>query len=221
MRIDVKARRERQREEIRSDSLCAAHAVVKDEGYESLTIRKLAQRVGLATMSVYSYFADKQAILTAMAEDAFVELAKRCEARRTPDPLHSLRAGLEEYVIFGLENPNEYRTVFMTPQLVVHQDRTFEDLEQHNPAFQGLLNAVQECIDAKALSGDARAIATILWTVAHGAVSLILTFSLYPFGDPKAYAGRVIELALTGIRQSKVEPLVAPTPQEIRRASAA
>lgn len=207
MRIDVKTRREQQRAEIRADLVAAAHALVKDEGYEGLTIRKLADRAGLATMSVYSYFADKQSILEAMAEDAFVELARRCDMRRTADPLESLTGGLEEYVTFGLENPNEYRTVFMTPQVHVHQDKTFDDLEAHNPAFQGLLMAVQDCIDAKALSGDARAIATILWTVAHGAVSLILTFSLYPFGDPKAYANRVIELALSGIKQCKIAAL--------------
>ena len=209
MRIDVKTKREQQRAEIRADLVAAAHALVKDEGYEGLTIRKLADRAGLATMSVYSYFADKQSILEAMAEDAFVELAKRCDMRRTADPLESLTGGLEEYVIFGLENPNEYRTVFMTPQVHIHQGKTFEDLEAHNPAFQGLLMAVQDCIDARALSGDARAIATILWTVAHGAVSLILTFSLFPFGDPKAYANRVIDLALSGIKQCKIAALTA------------
>ena len=140
MRIDVKTKREQQRAEIRADLVAAAHALVKDEGYEGLTIRKLADRAGLATMSVYSYFADKQSILEAMAEDAFVELAKRCDMRRTADPMESLTGGLEEYVIFGLENPNEYRTVFMTPQVHVHQGKTFEDLEAHNPAFQGLLD---------------------------------------------------------------------------------
>lgn len=207
MRIDVKTRREKQREEIRADLVAAAHALVKDEGYEGLTIRKLAERAGLATMSVYSYFADKQSILEAMAEDAFVELAKRCEVRRTDDALESLRGGLEEYVIFGLENPNEYRTVFMTPQLHVHHGQTFADLEAQNPAFQGLLAAVQDCIDAGSLSGDPKAIATVLWTVAHGAVSLILTFTLYPFGDPIVYSRKVIDLALHGIRDCKLEPL--------------
>jgi len=207
MQVDTRTRRERQRAETRADLVDAAHAVVKDEGYEGLTIRKLAQRAGLATMSVYSYFADKQAILTAMAEDAFIELARCCEARRTDDPLESLKAGLDEYVAFGLDNPNEYRTVFMTPLVHVHQGKTFEDLEAHNPAFQGLLAGVQDCINAGVLAGDARAIATILWTVAHGAVSLILTFSLFPFGEPRVYARRVVGLAIEAIQAKTVAPL--------------
>lgn len=207
MRIDIKKRREKQRDEIRSDLVTAAHAMVKEEGYECLTIRKLAQRAGLATMSVYSYFADKQAILTALAEDVFGELARRCEKRRTPDPIASLKAGLEEYVAFGLENPNEYRTIFMTHQMHEHKDEKFEELEAHNPAFQSMLRAVRDCLEAGALRGDARAIATILWTVAHGAVSLMLTFPLYPFGDQKAYAARVIDLALKAISQQDIAPL--------------
>lgn len=207
MRIDIKARREQQREEIRAALVAAAHTMVKHDGYEGLTIRKLAERVGLATMSVYSYFPDKHAILEAMAQDTFVELAHRCELCRTDDPIKSLTSGLEEYVTFGLENPNEYRTIFMTAHPQEHQDKTFEDLEEHNPAFIGLMGAVQECIYAKKLAGDARAIATMLWTVAHGAVSLLLTFSHYPFGDPKTYANRVIELAVSGIRTQTIAPL--------------
>ncbi|MIL10003.1 TetR/AcrR family transcriptional regulator, partial [Salmonella enterica subsp. enterica] len=133
------SRRERQRLETRAELVKAAHAIVQDEGYEALTIRKLADKVGLATMSVYSYFADKQAILTAVAEDTFEQLARRIDNTRPADPIEALRVGLREYVAFGLENPNEYRTIFMTPQVHEHDDESFEQLEAQNPAFQTLL----------------------------------------------------------------------------------
>ena len=73
------SRRQLHRQELRSELLAAAHALVKEEGYEGLTIRRLAKRVGYAPMSVYSYFADKQDILVALAEDVFGELARRAE----------------------------------------------------------------------------------------------------------------------------------------------
>jgi AcrR family transcriptional regulator len=201
------SRRERQRIETRTELVAAAHAIVKDDGYEALTIRKLAERVGLATMSVYSYFADKQAILTAVAEDTFEILARRIEKKEPPDPIDALKVGLREYVLFGMENPNEYRTIFMTPQVHEHEDESFEQLEAQNPAFQGLLRAVNAAIDAKRLQGDARAISTILWTVSHGAVSLMLTFHKYPFGEPVEYAGRVIDLTIEALATSSVPPL--------------
>lgn len=201
------SRRERQRIETRAELVAAAHAIVQDEGYEALTIRKLAERVGLATMSVYSYFADKQSILTAVAEDTFEILARRIDSKKPPDPIEALRQGLREYVVFGMENPNEYRTIFMTPQVHEHEDESFEQLEAQNPAFQGLLRAVNLAIEAGKMRGDPRAISTILWTVSHGAVSLLLTFHKYPFGEPVDYAGRVIDMAIDSLTRQDVPPL--------------
>ena len=212
MRVDTMTRRERQRAETRAELVAAAHAIVKDDGYESLPIRKLAERAGLATMSVYSYFADKQAILTALAEDTFEVLARRIEGKLPDDPIEGLRIGLREYVAFGLENPNEYRIIFMTEHVHDHEGEKFEELEASNPAFQGLLKSVRAGLETGKLKGDPRAIATLLWTVAHGAISLILTFPLYPFGDPIVYAGRVVDLALDAIMRCDVAPLSPETP---------
>lgn len=206
------SRRERQRLETRADLVAAAHAIVKDEGYEALTIRKLAERVGMATMSVYSYFADKQAILMAVAEDTFDVLARRVEQKMPADPIEALRVGLREFVAFGLENPNEYQTIFMTPQLHEHEEKEMQELQAGNPALQGMLRAVNAAIAAGEMRGDALAIATMLWTVSHGAISLILTFPKYGFGDPLTYAGRVIDMAISSLAQTDVAPLSATQP---------
>ncbi|TIP69612.1 MAG: TetR/AcrR family transcriptional regulator, partial [Mesorhizobium sp.] len=103
--------------ELRSELVDAAHKLVQEEGYEGLTIRKLAKRVGYAPMSVYSYFADKQDILFALAEDAFKTLAKRIEDHPADDPIEALQVVMSEYAAFGLGNPNEYRTIFMTEKV--------------------------------------------------------------------------------------------------------
>ena len=84
MPLSVQKRREKQKAELRSELVEAAHKLVQEEGYEGLTIRKLAKRVGYAPMSVYSYFADKQDILFALAEDAFETLADPAAAPPTP-----------------------------------------------------------------------------------------------------------------------------------------
>lgn len=200
-------RRERQRADTRAELLAAAHALVRQEGYEGLTIRKLAEKVGYAPMSVYSYFADKQAILTAVAQDTFEKLARHIKENQPDDTMEGLRFGLREYAAFGLDNPNEYRTIFMTEKVYEHNEETCEQLESNNPAFLGLLNCVMANIETGKLSGDPRAIATILWTTTHGAVSLILTFPQYPFGEPLAYVGRVVDLTIDAVSRQTVEPL--------------
>jgi hypothetical protein len=70
-----------------------------------------------------------------------------------------------------------------------------------------MLRAVNAAIDAGEMRGDAHAIATILWTVSHGAISLILTFPKYGFGDPLTYAGRVIDLAVASLAEADTPPL--------------
>lgn len=207
MALTVQKRREQHKAALRSDLLAAAHKLVQEEGYEGLTIRKLAKRVGYAPMSVYSYFADKQDILFALAEDAFETLARRIEERKSDDPVESLRAVMTEYAAFGLGNPNEYRTVFMTEKVKAPEGRSFEDMEHDNPAMKVLIDRVEACVAAGKLKGDPRAIATMLWAVGHGTISLLITFPFYPFGDAQAFVRRMCDFTLAGLAGTDVEPL--------------
>ena len=212
MPLSVQKRRERHKAALRSELLAAAHRLVQEEGYEGLTIRKLAKRVGYAPMSVYSYFADKQEILFALAEDAFEMLARRIEEHPSDDPVEALRAVMTEYAAFGLGNPNEYRTVFMTEKVKPPEGRGFAEMEAGNPAMKVLISRVEACVAAGKLSGDPRAIATMLWAVGHGTISLLITFPFYPFGDPQAFVQRMCDFTLATLTSRTVPPLTETPP---------
>lgn len=203
----ARSRRELQKAEIRAELIAAAHALVREEGYEGLTIRKLAASVGYAPMSVYSYFPDKHAILLALAQDAFAILAKRMERDAPADPLEALIKLMREYAAFGFENPNEYRTVFMTREPEELPKGMPDGIHEDNPALLLLLRRVQACVDAGVFAGDVFAISTLIWTFGHGTVSLLINFTNYPFGDRDAYVERTIEMCLAAIRDAPVSPL--------------
>ena len=207
MPLSVQKRREKHKAELRGELVEAAHKLVQEEGYEGLTIRKLAKRVGYAPMSVYSYFADKQDILFALAEDAFETLARRIEEHPSDDPIEALQAVMTEYAAFGLGNPNEYRTVFMTEKTRPPEGKTFAEMEEGNPAMKVLISRVEACVAAGKLKGDPRAIATMLWAVGHGTISLLITFPFYPFGDPQAFVKRMCDSTLTSLSMQDVPPL--------------
>ncbi len=207
MQQTAQERRDRQKAEQRAALVAAAHDLVQEEGYEGLTIRRLAKRVGYAPMSVYSYFADKQDILLALAEDAFATLARRIEAQPSDDPLEALRVVMTEYAAFGLGNPNEYRTVFMTEKTRPPAGKTFAEMEADNPAMKVLVSRVEACIAAGELRGDAHAIANMLWATGHGTISLLITFPFHPFGDPQAFVKRMCDFALAGLSTQAVAPL--------------
>jgi AcrR family transcriptional regulator len=204
---DVRTRRERRKEALRGEIIAAAHQLVQEEGYVGLTIRKLAKRIGYAPMSVYSYFADKQDILYALAEDAFELLARRIEQRTSSDPLEALRAVMTEYAAFGLGNPHEYRIVFMTEKAELPGSQNPGEPEERNPAMQLLVGRVEACVAAGLFSGDPRAIATMLWAVGHGGISLLITFPNYAFGDQQAFVKRMCDFAIAGLSKMDVAPL--------------
>ncbi|TIL71027.1 MAG: TetR/AcrR family transcriptional regulator [Mesorhizobium sp.] len=207
MPLSVQTRREKQKAELRSELVDAAHKLVQEEGYEGLTIRKLAKRVGYAPMSVYSYFADKQDILFALAEDAFKTLAKRIEDHPADDPIEALQVVMTEYAAFGLGNPNEYRTIFMTEKVKPSEGRTFAEMQEGNPLMKVLIKRVEACVASGKLKGDPRAIATMLWAVGHGTISLLITFPFYPFGDQQAFVKRMCDFTLAALAMQDVPPL--------------
>lgn len=209
----VQERRERHRQTLRSDLIEAARQLVQEGGYDGLTIRKLAKRVGYAPMSVYSYFADKQAILLALAEDRFALLARRIQENAADDPLEALRAVLTEYAAFGLGNPNEYRIVFMTEKTRPTDAQAVDGMDEGNPALQAFLSRVEACIAAGRIKGDPFAIATMLWSIAHGTISLMITFPFHEFGDREAFLKRMCDFALAGLQGQDTQPLTdAPGP---------
>jgi AcrR family transcriptional regulator len=192
--------RERYRSELRAETLAAARELIREEGYQGLTIRKLAQRMECSPMALYSYFADKQALLTALALEGFEKVAKRFDSTVGRDPLKAVRKILLDYIAYAEENPMEYRILFLSVETLGELELTREDLQERNPAFGALFKCVERCIKAGVLQGDAFAVSTVLWTGAHGAASLLITAQKFPFGSRRLYAEEVVATILSGVQ---------------------
>ena len=198
--MTLQTRKERYRSELRAETLSAARELIQKEGYEGLTIRKLAKRMECSPMALYSYFADKQALLIALALEGFENLAKRFDSTASRNPLNALRKILLDYIAYAEENPFEYRILFLSVQTIGELKQTRQDLQERNPAFGALFKRVQACIEAGLLQGDAFAVSTVLWTGAHGAASLLITAKNFPFGSRRLYAEEVVATILSGVQ---------------------
>jgi AcrR family transcriptional regulator len=196
--------RERFRSELRAATLSSARDLIDKEGYESLTLRKLAQRMQCSPMALYTYFTDKQALLTALALEGFERLARRHEGLSRRKPLAALRKIMLNHIAFAEENPTEYRILFMSVQPSVKKTR--QEVQENNPAFRQLFKCVQSCLEARLLRGDAFAISTLVLTAAHGAASLLIT-ARFPFGSHRRYAEQVVETTLTGLKNRTIQAI--------------
>ncbi len=152
-----------------------AGRILSAEGAEALTLRRLAQAVGMSTMPVYTLFGDKRGLLTAMYDEGYRRLGAALEAAGVgvEDPLEALAELGYTYRATALANPHLYDLMFGRPVPAFQPDPEAQQVA--DAAYRPLVDAVQRCLDAGQLAGgEAERIAFHLWAVSHGMVSLEL-----------------------------------------------
>src|SRR5918912_2842330 len=104
-------RREREREALRQIIMDAARELFVEEGFENVSMRRIAEKIEYSPTTIYLYFEDKAALLFAICEETFAKLARKLETiiKQAEDPVEALKKGCRAYIEFGLKYPNHYR----------------------------------------------------------------------------------------------------------------
>ena len=198
--MGVQERRAREREGTREEILDAARALFVREGYENVSIRKIAERIEYAPGTIYLYFRDKAEILERICDETFAKLAQKMHAINADpaNPLDGLRRGLRTYIQFGVDNPNHYIVTFVQAKQIM----TEEGRQVGQRCFDNLRAAVKRCIDAGQLNcDDTEEVAQALWAGAHGLTSLLITCENFPFIEQNRLIDRVVHILIEGIRK--------------------
>jgi len=198
--MGVQERREREKASIREEILDAARTLFVKEGYEQVSIRKIAKKIEYAPGTIYLYFRDKAEILERLCEETFSKLEQRMRAIQADpsNPLDGLRRGLRTYIQFGIDNPNHYIVTFIQAKQLPHGDRP----RVGERCFDNLRGAVKRCIDAGQLNcDDAEEVAQAIWAGAHGVTSLLVTPCGFPFIEQSRLIDRVVYILIEGIRK--------------------
>ncbi len=170
-------RRRREKIALRQEILDAARELFAKEGYESVSMRRIAEKIEYSPTTIYLYFQDKQELIEEICNQTFALLSKKLAKVTSGDgePLDRLRAGLRAYVEFGLKNPEQYRVTLMTPYESCEHQREITDTEGWK-TFQYLVKGVGECVEAGLFrETDVMAISQSLWVVIHGLTSAQIT----------------------------------------------
>lgn len=193
------------KDHLRSEHRRQQHALILDaareifvaEGYEALSMRKLAERIGYSPGTIYSYFDNKRDLVHSLVEESFAALEQRLD-EITEDaseaPIARLETKLLAYVDFGLDNPNHYHFAFM-----LRRDASKGPLKPHR-AFHILRDAVGACRDAGHFpSVDTETASQVLWTAIHGVTSLLITHASFPWVERRELVSRVLDGAIAGL----------------------
>ena len=197
-----KQRRAREKEDLRGEILDAARTLFVKDGYDSVSIRKIADKIEYAPGTIYLYFHDKAEILDRICEETFAKLLQKMQAIKhdTAAPLDKMRRGLRTYIQFGLENPNHYVLTFIQAKSHLKSKSVFETAGRE--AFSCLRHGVQECIDAGELvSNDADELAQTLWAGIHGLTSVLITCTGFPFVEQNRLIDRMVHTLIEGVRR--------------------
>ena len=177
--------------DLRRAILSAAIPLLRKGGPEALTMRAVARAAGVSPMAPYRHFADRAALVAAVADDGFKRLQDRLrEAAASPArtlgiPEQTPRAGLQAvalaYVEFALEHPDEYRVMFGSEMAA---DPKIAPASR-NEVFAFLREGIARLQREKLVrAGDPQTMALTAWALVHGLVMLALDGQVRGKGAP-------------------------------------
>ena len=178
--------------DLRRSLLTQAAVLLEEVGSEALSIREIARRAGVSPRAPYQHFADKEALLSALAADAFRAFG---DALAAADEVAAPGREIEEqavaYVRFARAAPGRFRLMFGLRRVEPEDDLTAAKAY----AFGFLRGAAER---AAAPDEDVRALALGYWSFAHGLAALLLDDRVHEelSGDGDASVRRIAKALL-------------------------
>ena len=186
----------------------ARHLLVK-EGYQNLSMRKIADAIGYSATSIYLHFDSKDALLHSLIHEGMMQLQENlgATAAQFPDaPLRRLRALCRCFIDFGLDNPEYYEIMFQ-----LRPERMERYPAEKYRAARGNLDLFSRALQEGAESGlfdiqDPDVLASTIWASLHGTVSLLLADRVDARIEPETFIDTAIQRTLRGCRHPVASP---------------
>ncbi|MFI9374412.1 TetR/AcrR family transcriptional regulator [Streptomyces parvulus] len=169
--------------DLRAACLRAARELLEEDGSAALSLRAVARRAGVSATAPYRHYADRDALVSAVAAEGYRELAQHLtEAHPAPSTPDELAAVAVAYVQFALEHPALFRAMFAEPCDPTSEERV--------AATAAISEYVRSIVRATFPGVDADALSTTVWALVHGLAFLHLDGKL-DSSSPEVVAAQV------------------------------
>ena len=162
--------------DLKNALIAAGLDILSKNGVSALSLRSVAQRVGVSHAAPYAHFADKQALIAAISTAGYERLFEEIRAvvaAHEHDPARQLVEAAWAYVQFGLDDPAHFK---VTLSGVVEKEQDYPAfVEVSKKSFEQVVAIVHAC-QAKGVlpPGEPDLVAIGVWSMMHGLVSLLL-----------------------------------------------
>ena len=200
--MGTKERRAREKKQLRQQILVAARELFVTEGYENISMRKIANKIEYSPTTIYLYFKDKADLLDSVCQETLINLLNTLEQLKNDksDPVETLRRSGQAYVEFGLKYPQDYKLTFVIrPQF--QKGLGLEEGSVGEKVFNYLREMVSECIQQKQFrQADVETTGQVLWSAVHGVTLLLIDFPDFPWTEKDKLIDTVIHTTIEGLK---------------------
>ena len=183
--------------------LRAAHKLMDSGGADAVSMRRVAEAVGITPMAIYRHFPNREALLKRISDDSFASVAQDWEKRsKHRDVYKGLLKSLEQYLDYAQTHPNLFDHAFS-----VRRDdaRRFpEDFrDRQSPTFNVIADKLAEGMERGLFRrADPWDVAMTLWGLGHGLIALYRAGRFnYDEKQFRAFYLKSLETAFDGIKQ--------------------
>ncbi len=200
--MGTKERRAREKEQLQRQILSAARELFVNEGYENVSMRKIADKIEYSPTAIYLYFKDKADLLDSVCKETLLSLLNTLELlnRDKSNPIETLRKSGRAYVEFGLQYPQDYKLTFVIrPQF--QQGLGLGEGSVGERVFNYLRAMVSECVRQQAFRQvDVETTGQALWSAVHGVTLLLIDFPDFPWTEKDKLIDTVIDTMIEGLK---------------------
>ena len=200
--MGVKERRAREKELLRRQILSAARELFVNEGYENVSMRKIAERIEYSPTTIYLYFKDKADLLDSVCQETLLSLLNTLEELKKDkgNPVETLKKSGRTYVEFGLKYPQDYKLTFVIrPQF--QKGLGLQEGSIGEKVFDYLRAVVSECIQQKMFRQvDVETTGQVMWSAVHGITLLLIDFPDFPWTERDILIDTVIDTTIKGLK---------------------
>jgi AcrR family transcriptional regulator len=158
--------------DLRNALILAAKKLIERNGIEAFALREAARKVGVSANAAYNHFADKDALLSAVAASGYAEFAAQREearAKASPDAWSQLAAGAKVYVQFAEARPKLFDLMFGPLGVASRHGKSSETEPDGRKAYEQLSEALDNLVVSGRLTPQRRTGAeNTLWPLIHG-----------------------------------------------------
>jgi AcrR family transcriptional regulator len=200
--MGIKERQERDREAVRRSILDAARELFVSEGYQNVSIRKIAERIEYSPAAIYGYFPSKDDIFFALAEEGFHLLHRPHEVEHlSTSPLDAVRQILWQFYEFSVEQPQYFALMFVD-RSVPSIRRVYERFAFARDMKQKLMSLLQSAVDEGALPKTVPpAVAfRLLVNALIGVATMRLSDRLSPGENADDIAHNTLDVTIAGLQ---------------------